>query len=232
MPGSTVSNNDLRMKKRSLAGNVALGLYVLALVFVFISFFSTSWLVSDGRITGAKLESFGLWTHCFRSLPDPNDPAERRFFVGCHWIFDPFTKGYDEIKGFLLPFYIVATQFFYTITFLGTLVSAVGSSMFLLCCTPDEKRFIQITFALGITLIVSGVCAAIAVLIFALFANRPGWMPGHDNNFFGWAFGVAIASFFALLASGAFYLVETNIQVKKRKYLKESQTKFDMESKG
>lgn len=52
---------------------------------------------------GAKLESFGLWTHCFRSLPDPNDPAERRFFVGCHWIFDPFTKGYDEIKGFLLP---------------------------------------------------------------------------------------------------------------------------------
>jgi len=115
------------MKKRSLAGNIALGLYVLALVFVFISFFSTSWLVSDGRITGiytllkkiifsdlllliflnlnlgAKLERFGLWTHCFRSLPDPNDPAERRFFVGCHWIFDPFTKGYDEIKGFLLP---------------------------------------------------------------------------------------------------------------------------------
>lgn len=52
---------------------------------------------------GAKLESFGLWTHCFRSLPDPNDPAERRHFVGCHWIFDPFTKGYDEIRGFLLP---------------------------------------------------------------------------------------------------------------------------------
>lgn len=114
------------MKKRSLAGNVALGFYVLSLVLVFIAFFSTSWLVSDARITGidkvflfsfiqilccfffyliigAKLESFGLWTHCFRSLPNPNDPAERRFFVGCHWIFDPFTKGYDEIKGFLLP---------------------------------------------------------------------------------------------------------------------------------
>lgn len=76
-----------------------------------------------------------------------------------------------------------------------------------------------------------GICAAIAVLIFALFANRPGWMPGHDNNFFGWAFGVAIASFFALIASGAFYLVETNVQVKQRKYLKESQTKFNMETK-
>lgn len=142
-------------------------IYVICFIFFFV---------------GAKLESFGLWTHCFRSLPDPNDPAERRFFVGCHWIFDPFTKGYDEIKGFLLPcnkniihflivivpklymffntvflaVYIVATQFFYTITFLGTLLSAVGSSMFLLCCTPEEKRFIQITFALGVTLIVSG----------------------------------------------------------------------------
>jgi len=52
---------------------------------------------------GAKLDRFGLWTHCFRSLADPNDPAEQRFFVGCHWIFDPFTKGYDEIKEFLLP---------------------------------------------------------------------------------------------------------------------------------
>ncbi|XP_050539868.1 uncharacterized protein LOC126904687 isoform X1 [Daktulosphaira vitifoliae] len=232
MSGSNDSIKDLRMKKRSLAGNVALGLYILALVFVFVAFFSTSWLVSDPRITGAKLDSFGLWTHCFRSLPDPNDPAERRHFVGCHWIFDPFTKGYDEIKGFLLPFNIMATQFFYTIAFLGTLFSSVGSLMFLLCCTPEEKRFIKLTFILGITLVVSGICAALAVLIFALFANRPGWMPGHDNNFFGWAFGVAIASFFALLASGAFYLVETNIQVKKRKYLKESQTKFDMETKS
>lgn len=93
--------------------------------------------------------------------------------------------------------------------------------------------FCETVFSYSIFLFsILGVCAAIAVLIFALFANRPGWMPGHDNNFFGWAFGVAIASFFALLGSGAFYLVETNIQVKKRKYLKESQTKFDMETKG
>lgn len=43
------------MKKRSLAGNVALGFYVLALVFVFTAFFSTSWLVSDPRITGIQI---------------------------------------------------------------------------------------------------------------------------------------------------------------------------------
>lgn len=52
---------------------------------------------------GAKLERFGLWTHCFKSLADPTDPGEQTFFVGCRWIFDPFTKGYNEIRHFLLP---------------------------------------------------------------------------------------------------------------------------------
>lgn len=66
---------------------------------------------------------------------------------------------------FCLAVYIVATQFFYTITFLGTLLSAVGSSMFLLCCTPEEKRFIQMTFALGVTLIVSGKSNLVLLLL-------------------------------------------------------------------
>lgn len=68
------------------------------------------------------------------------------------------------------------------------------------------------------------------MLIFALFANQPEWMPGHDNNFFGWSFGVAIASTFALFISGAFYLVETHIQKKNKKYVKQSQTITDMET--
>jgi len=54
-------------------------------------------------------------------------------------------------------------------------------------------------------------------------------MPGHKNNYFGWTFGVAIASFITLITSGAFYLLETNIQTKKRNVLKESQTAFNME---
>lgn len=91
------------MKNRSLAGNVAVGFFVLGLVFVIIAFATPSWLVSDYRITGAKLDRFGLWTHCFRSLPDQQDLNQRRFFVGCRWIYDPFTTGYDQIRGYLLP---------------------------------------------------------------------------------------------------------------------------------
>lgn len=45
----------------------------------------------------------GLWSHCFRSLPDPLDQYQRRFFVGCRWVYDRFTTGYDKIRGFLLP---------------------------------------------------------------------------------------------------------------------------------
>jgi hypothetical protein len=90
-------------KKRGLSGNCALAIFAITLICVTVAFCSPSWLVSDYRITGARLERLGLWTHCFRSLPDPLDEYQRRFFVGCRWIYDPFTTGYDKIRGFLLP---------------------------------------------------------------------------------------------------------------------------------
>lgn len=216
------------MRKRTSSGNIGIGLFVLAALLVVVAFFSRSWLVSDYRITGATFNRLGLWHHCFRSLADPNDENNRRFFAGCRWIYDPFTTGYDQIRGFLVPTFLLFTQFFYTISFLAVLVCAVGVLIFFLCCTPDEDRFIPLTFALGITLVSAGVSAAFACLIFGLWANRDNWMPGHDNNFFGWSFGVAIASVFALLASGILFLTETHIQKKKRKYLKESRNRFEM----
>lgn len=54
-------------------------------------------------IIGATFNRLGLWHHCFRSLADPNDENNRRFFAGCRWIYDPFTTGYDQIRGFLVP---------------------------------------------------------------------------------------------------------------------------------
>ena len=91
------------MKRRTLAGNCGVFVFVIALVACLIAFTTSSWVVSDYRITGAKLNSLGLWKHCFRSLQDVNDGSMRRFFVGCRWVYDPFTTGYDEIRGFLLP---------------------------------------------------------------------------------------------------------------------------------
>ncbi|CAG2055230.1 unnamed protein product [Timema podura] len=95
------------MKKRSLAGHVGIGIFIITLVCVVVAFCAPSWLVSDYRITGAKLDRLGLWSHCFRSLPDPQDEYQRRFFVGCRWVYDPFTTGYDEIRGFLIPHWFI-----------------------------------------------------------------------------------------------------------------------------
>jgi hypothetical protein len=91
------------MKRRTLAGNCGVAVFAIAFVCIVVAFSTPSWLVSDYRITGAKLDRLGLWVHCFRSLPDVNDDYQRRFFVGCRWVYDPFTTGYDEIRGFLIP---------------------------------------------------------------------------------------------------------------------------------
>ncbi|KPI93348.1 hypothetical protein RR46_10608 [Papilio xuthus] len=91
------------MKNRSLAGNCGIAVFIIALVTVALAFGTPSWIVSDSRIRGNQLDRLGLWSHCFRSLPDPLDQYQRRFFVGCRWVYDPFTTGYDRILGYLLP---------------------------------------------------------------------------------------------------------------------------------
>lgn len=145
------------MKRRTLAGNCGVGIFVIALVTVCVAFATPSWLVSDYRITGAKLDRLGLWTHCFRSLPDVNDDYQRRFFVGCRWVYDPFTTGYDEIRGFLIPgewssfFFCIGRRMtitfehcrfhdcdavlFHTVLDIGDRVTGSGAAVFPLCRT-------------------------------------------------------------------------------------------------
>uniref|UniRef100_T1GT51 Uncharacterized protein n=1 Tax=Megaselia scalaris TaxID=36166 RepID=T1GT51_MEGSC len=101
---------EIRMKRRTLSGTCGVGVFAIAFIAIALAFATPSWLVSDNRITGAKLDKLGLWVHCFRSLPDVNDNSQRRFFVGCRWVYDPFTTGYDEIRGFLLPPFMIATH--------------------------------------------------------------------------------------------------------------------------
>lgn len=43
---------DFSMRKRTLSGNIAIGVFVFAGLLVVTAFFSGSWLVSDYRITG------------------------------------------------------------------------------------------------------------------------------------------------------------------------------------
>ncbi|XP_077293833.1 claudin family member sinuous [Arctopsyche grandis] len=219
---------DVIMKKRSLAGNCAIGVFVIALVTVCLAFATPSWLVSDYRITGAKLDRLGLWTHCFRSLPDPLDVYQGRFFVGCRWVYDPFTAGYDRIRGFLLPPFMIATQFFFTLCTIGVVISGILVLLFFLCCGPDQEKFILLIKSIGFILVGAGGCGGLAVIIFAFFGNSDGWMPDHANNYLGWSFGLGVVGAATCIIASILFLTEANIQQKKRERLKESQTRFEL----
>lgn len=54
-------------------------------------------------------------------------------------------------------------------------------------------------------------------------------MPGHDNNFFGWSFVLAAIGSVSLIISSVLFFVDENIQHRKKKLLKESQTRFELE---
>jgi len=217
------------MASRSLAGNVALGFFAVAFVLIAVAFGTPSWLVSDYRITGARLNRLGLWTHCFRSLADPQDQYQRRFFVGCRWIYDPFTTGYDEIRGYLVPGFMVATQFFFTICFICMLVGAVLSLLYFLCCGPDMSKFILLIHVDALVSFIGGICGGIAVIVFGSLANRNGWMPGHSNNFFGWSYALACIGVVSALVASALLFADASIQQKKKQHLKDSQTRFELE---
>ncbi|XP_049949410.1 uncharacterized protein LOC126457285 isoform X1 [Schistocerca serialis cubense] len=223
----TVSHN-VKMR-RTLSGSCAIGVFVIALVCVAVAFCAPSWLVSDYRITGAKLNQLGLWSHCFRSLPQPDDEFMRRFFVGCRWIYDPFTTGYDEIQGFLVPGFMIATQFFFTLCFLCILAAFFLVLLYFLCWGPEQTRYILLIIAIGALLMAAGINGGIAVIVFASLGNRNDWMPGQENNFLGWAFGLAVVGVVAAFVSGTLFLAEANIQRKKRKHIQESQSRFEME---
>lgn len=220
------------MKKRSLSGNVGVGVFLVGFLCVCVAFGTPAWLVSDYRIVGAKLDKLGLWKHCFRSLPNPQESdAPTRFFVGCRWVFDPFTAGYSDIRGFLLPPFMIATQFFFTLCFLLGLISFLLILLFSLCCDPEQKQYVQLIMTIGYTLLVSGVSGVLAIIIFACVGNADGWMPGHANNYLGWSFALGVIGSVLTIIASVLFLVEGNVQRKKRNYLKESQTRFQLESR-
>lgn len=218
-------------KRRSLSGDVGIGILLLTVFCIGIAFATPVWLNSDPRILGAQFDKLGLWTHCFKSLPSPHEAdAPTKFFVGCRWVYDPFTKGYSEIRSFLQPPFLIATQFFFTMSFLLVLISFGVMLLFVLCYGPEQMRYIQLIQIVSYVSLASGINGCIAVIIFACCGNRNDWMPGHENNYFGWSFAMGVVGSILALITGALFLTELHVQVKKRKYLKESQSRIQLET--
>lgn len=126
---------------------------------------------------------------------------------------------------------MIVTEIFFTLCLLSVLVSFGFVMLFTQCCDPEQKKYTRLIKSIGYLLLFGGICGCIAVLVFAIFGNSDDWMPGHENNFFGWSFVVAIIGSVVTLIAAGLFLVEANIQEKKKNYLKESQTRFQMESR-
>jgi len=217
------------LKRRTLAGNCGVAVFAIAFVCIAVAFTTPSWLVSDYRITGAKLDRLGLWVHCFRSLPDVNDDYQRRFFVGCRWVYDPFTTGYDEIRGFLIPAFMIITQLFMTLSFIAIFVSLVLVLLYFLCGGPDQKYFLLMIRITAYILLAAGILAALGVIVFAIFGNRGKWMPGHANNWFGWSFVLGCIGAVASLVCSTLFFTEHHVQDRRVRQFKESQLRFELE---
>lgn len=127
---------------------------------------------------------------------------------------------------------MIFVELFYTICFLCFVATTALIIIYTTCWDPEKKNYIELLKAISGVLTIGSVLGCFAVLIFALFGNGENWMPGHFNNFFGWAFVLAVVGSVLGVVASILMLVELNIQRKKQKKLKESQTRFTLESRA
>ncbi|CAG0915739.1 unnamed protein product [Notodromas monacha] len=200
--------------KRSLSGLVAYGALLTALVCWSIAFFTPFWLESDFRMYGSQFKRLGLWVNCFNSLPDPNDFERHIFFVGCRWVFDPFTAGYPEIRGYLLSAFFVATQIFASFAFTLILVAFVLMGKLILCWSiKSEVRTLKL---ISYVLLASAFFGFLAITIFGAKGNSdPDWMPNPQHNYFSWSYGLAVVATFAEIVAAVLFAADAHVRGKK-----------------
>lgn len=196
-------------RERTLTGKWALAIFIAAVIFTTVAFVTPNWVEGDPRFYGTKMERVGLWVHCFRSLPDYNDLRHQRFFAGCRWIFNPFTEGYEEIRNYLAPPFFVATQFFYTLSFINILIAIILVVMYMLCI-QDNYRVVALRW-IGIDLAVAGVLAVLALIIFGALGDDEDFMPDHEQNYLSWSFGLAFVGAFLDFLSAILFVIESRI---------------------
>merc|ERR1712001_222676 len=128
-------------------------------------------------------------------------------------MFNPFTEGYDRMRDEIQPPFFVATQFFYTLSFITMLIAIIFVVMYLLCV--DEYYRVSVLRWTGIDLIVGGAFGTIALIIFGSLGDGRDFMPDWEHNYLSWSFGLAFVGAVFDYVAGVLFLVEARIMRRK-----------------
>jgi len=190
---------------------VAISLTAVIFVVVNVSFFSPYWLQSfpDERLPNPKFTNLGLWHVCLNGYFDMRHQYETRFYGCKHIKLEEYFIIQDELSK---PFF-VATQFFYTLSFIAILVAIILVLMYLLCV--DEYYRVSVLKWTGIDLIVAGLLASIALIIFGALGDNRDFMPDWENNYLSWSFGLGFVGAVADFVAGVLFIVEARIMTRK-----------------
>lgn len=149
------------------------------------------------------LSILGLWELCLRNFEDIHRFYDVRF-NGCMWIFE---EEYYIIHDYILPRFFIAVQFFFTLALTLLLVSILLTILFMRC-SKDHERYIHLLITNGSCLVLAGVFALFAVILFGCYGDSRDWMPNWEHNNMGWSFALACPGSVMLFPAGILFLVE------------------------
>ena len=125
----------------------------------------------------------------------------------------------------------MATQFFFTICFVGMLVAMAMVMMYLLCI--DDYYRVKVLRWIGFDLMVGGefnsniksyrfhrypisaACGTIALIIFGAMGDGRNFMPDWEHNYLSWSFGLAFVGVVMMYVTAVLFLVEARIMQRK-----------------
>jgi len=173
---------------------------------VIIGFSTPHWL--DASPTH-KFVNLGLWQACFDGFHDKGHQYEVTF-NGCKHIL---LEEYDIIRYEVAKPFFVATQFFFTLCFIGMLISIALTLMYLLCI--DEYYRVKVLRWIGVDLMAAAVCGTISLIIFGAEGDGRSFMPDWEQNYLSWSFGLAFVGVAMQYVTAVLFLVEARIQMRK-----------------
>jgi len=174
------------------------------------AFFSPYWLqsFSSERLPSPKFKNLGLWEVCMNGFFDMRHQYETRFYGCKHILLEEYMIIWDE----LIPPFMVATQFFYTLSLIAMLIAILFVTMYLLCI--DDYYKISVLKWTGIDLIVAGALGTIALIIFGALGDGRNYMPEWEHNYLSWSFGLAFVGVIFQYIAGVLFIVEARIMLR------------------